>query len=81
MSNVLVIRNGLIVDGTGKMAFHGDIAINGNLISEIGQSQVKPIEKSKPTATTSHLASSIYTLTLTRKLAGTQPSLLYRGTA
>ena len=37
MSNELVIRNGLIVDGTGQEAFHGDIAINGNLISEIGQ--------------------------------------------
>ena len=37
MSNNLVIRNGLIVDGTGQEAFHGDIAINGNMISEVGQ--------------------------------------------
>ncbi|MEX2460680.1 MAG: D-aminoacylase [Paenibacillaceae bacterium] len=33
----LVIRNGLIVDGTGGDSFIGDIAIEGELIAKIGQ--------------------------------------------
>ena len=32
----LVIRNGKIVDGTGKPAFVGDIAIDGNKITSVG---------------------------------------------
>jgi N-acyl-D-aspartate/D-glutamate deacylase len=33
----LVIRNGLIVDGTGGGSFIGDVAIDGDIIVEIGQ--------------------------------------------
>ncbi|MCZ8511516.1 D-aminoacylase [Paenibacillus filicis] len=33
----LVLRNGLIVDGTGSESFIGDIALDGELIVEIGQ--------------------------------------------
>ena len=36
MSNELVIRNGLVVDGTGRKPFRGDVAINNSLITEIG---------------------------------------------
>ena len=36
MAHDIVIRNGTIVDGTGQPAFTGDIAIDGNTISEIG---------------------------------------------
>jgi N-acyl-D-amino-acid deacylase len=32
----LVIKNGLIVDGTGEMAYKSDIAIKGNRIAKIG---------------------------------------------
>ena len=32
----LVIRNGKIVDGTGKKAFMGDIAIDKDRISKVG---------------------------------------------
>src|SRR5262245_65682121 len=32
----LVIRDGLIVDGTGAAAFHGDVAVQGDRIVHIG---------------------------------------------
>ena len=32
----LVVRDGLIVDGTGAPAFHGDVAISGGRIVEVG---------------------------------------------
>ena len=31
-----VIRGGTIVDGTGKQAFTGDVAIDGDRIAEVG---------------------------------------------
>jgi N-acyl-D-aspartate/D-glutamate deacylase len=34
--HALVIRNGLIVDGTGGPRFEGDVAIDGGLIAAIG---------------------------------------------
>ena len=34
----LVIRNGLIVDGSGAPAFTGDVAVKGGVISAIGAS-------------------------------------------
>ncbi|MCZ6888939.1 MAG: amidohydrolase family protein, partial [Gammaproteobacteria bacterium] len=36
MTHDLVIRNGTVVDGTGKAPFEGDVAIDGNTISAIG---------------------------------------------
>ncbi len=33
----LVIRNGLLVDGTGSPSYHGDIAIDGDRISRVGE--------------------------------------------
>ena len=35
-SNELVIRNELVVDGTGRKPFRSDVAINKSLITEIG---------------------------------------------
>ncbi len=32
----LVIRNGLIVDGSGNPAFRGDVAIEGDTLTEVG---------------------------------------------
>lgn len=37
MNYDLIIRNATIIDGTGKDRFHGDIAIQGDRIVEIGQ--------------------------------------------
>ena len=37
MSHDLVIRNGLIVDGSGKRAFLGDIAVDEELITQVGK--------------------------------------------
>lgn len=36
-SHSTIIRNGLIFDGTGSPPYEADIAIDGNIISEIGQ--------------------------------------------
>ena len=33
----LIIRNGKIIDGSGIPGFHGDVAISGGCIAEIGQ--------------------------------------------
>jgi N-acyl-D-amino-acid deacylase len=41
----LVIRNGLIVDGTGADRFHGDVAVDGGTITEVvraGEADVGP---------------------------------------
>ena len=32
----IVIRSGTIIDGTGKAAFNGDVAITGERIAEVG---------------------------------------------
>jgi N-acyl-D-aspartate/D-glutamate deacylase len=32
----LVIRNGLIIDGTGRERFEGDVAIDGGTITTVG---------------------------------------------
>lgn len=36
MANDIVIKNGLVVDGTGSEPFPADVAINGDEISEVG---------------------------------------------
>ena len=33
----LVLKNGLVVDGTGGPAFEGDVAIEGDRIAAVGQ--------------------------------------------
>ena len=33
----LIIRNGVIVDGSGKPAFTGDVAVSGGKIAAIGK--------------------------------------------
>ena len=33
----LIIRNGTIIDGSGEERFVGDVAVNGNQISAVGQ--------------------------------------------
>ena len=35
----LVIRNGTIVDGTGADRFHGDVAVDDGVITEISRSK------------------------------------------
>ena len=36
MAHDLVIRNGQIVDGSGNSSFMGDVAIDNDLITEVG---------------------------------------------
>jgi N-acyl-D-aspartate/D-glutamate deacylase len=33
----LVIRNGLVVDGSGAAPFHADVAVDGDTISIVGE--------------------------------------------
>ncbi len=37
MAHDLVIRNGLVVDGTGGAPFHGDVAVDGGTITEVAR--------------------------------------------
>jgi len=37
MAYDLIIRNGTIVDGSGKPRFHGDVAIKGSRVAEVGK--------------------------------------------
>ena len=39
MAHDLVIRDGLIVDGTGADAYRGDVAIDGDSIAAVGEVQ------------------------------------------
>ena len=55
----LVIRNGKIVDGTGKPSFIGDVAIDGGKITSVGGSSSLP-------------ASSTSTLTTMARSPGTR---------
>ena len=45
MSHDLVIRGGVIVDGTGNEPFEGDIAIEGNTIAAIGTVEENGVEE------------------------------------
>ena len=46
MDHDLVIRNALIVDGTGKSSFVGDIAIHDGLITHVGDFPEQQFKKS-----------------------------------
>ena len=37
MTHDLVIKNGLVVDGSGAESFHGDIAVDGDTITHVGE--------------------------------------------
>ena len=41
MAHDLVIRDGVIVDGTGSACFHGDVAIDGNRIAAVGEVEAR----------------------------------------
>ena len=45
MSHDLVIRGGVIVDGTGNEPFEGDIAIDGSSITAIGMVEEGGVEE------------------------------------
>ena len=40
----LIIRNGLVIDGTGASGYKGDIAINGDRITAIGQVETEAVD-------------------------------------
>ena len=41
VSHDIVIRNGVIADGTGEELFEGDIAIDGETITQLGNVKAK----------------------------------------
>lgn len=45
----LVIRNGCVVDGTGKTSFHGDIAVKDGFIAELGKCEIRADGQIVPT--------------------------------
>jgi len=53
----IVIRGGILFDGTGAERSSGDIAIDGERIVAIGKYRVSVGEKSTPADCTSHQAS------------------------
>ena len=40
----LVIRNGTVVDGTGADRFHGDVAVDGGVITAVGRADEGGVE-------------------------------------
>ncbi len=50
MAHDLIIRGGLIVDGTGAEPFIGDVAIDGDTIVAMGSSTARGRARSMPRA-------------------------------
>ncbi len=49
MTYDLLIKNGRIIDGSGRPAFHGDVAVGGGKIVELGRSPARRARPSRPT--------------------------------
>ncbi|MDA0791612.1 MAG: amidohydrolase family protein, partial [Proteobacteria bacterium] len=45
MAHEIVIRGGTIVDGTGNESFTGDVAIDGDVITEVGHVTEKGVRE------------------------------------
>ena len=72
MSHDLVIRGGVIVDGTGNEPFEGDIAIDGSSITAIGMVEEGESKKFTRAETPSPRDSSTYIPISMRKSGGTR---------
>ena len=68
----IVIRGGTIIDGTGKPAFTGDVAIAGERIAAVGGKQGPPGARSTPTGFWSRPAGSTCTPIMTGRRCGTR---------
>ena len=77
----IVIRGGTIVDGTGKAAFTGDVAIAGGRIAAVGGKQGPAGARSMPTAFWSRPAGSTCTPIMTARRCGIRCSRRHAGMA
>ncbi len=77
----IVIRGGTIVDGTGKAAFTGDVAIADGRIAAVGGKQGPASARSTPMVCWSRPAGSTCTPTMTDRRCGTRCSRRRAGTA
>ena len=41
MAYDMIIKNGKVIDGSGLPGFHGDVAVNGGRIVEIGRASCR----------------------------------------
>ena len=81
MAYDVVIKNGTVVDGTGREPYRADVAIQGDRIAEIGtitEAGKRTINADGQTVTQ---VSLIFILTSMRKSGGTPPFLLPAGMA
>ena len=71
----ILIKNGLVVDGSGAPGFLADVALKDGRIAAIGAglSTAKPGKRSTPVARWSRPASSTPTPTSTSSCSGTGP--------
>ena len=77
----IVIRGGTIVDGTGKAAFTGDVAIEGDRIAAVGGKLGPPGARSTPRGFWSRPAGSTCTRTMTARRCGIRCSRRRAGMA
>ena len=78
----LVVRNGLVVDGTGAPGRVADVAIRDGIITDVGPGlDTTGAEVIEPTVSSSRRGSSTSTPTSTARRRGTRCSLRRASTA
>ena len=81
MAYDLIIKDANVIDGSGLPTFHGDVAVSGGRIVEIGRVMVGLEELCVRTDCRSRRASLITTLIMTLRLLGTRFVLTHAITA
>ncbi len=70
MTYDLLIKNGRIIDGSGRPAFYGDVGVAQGKIVEMGASTAPRGESSRPMDAPSRQGSSTTTVTMMRRSSG-----------